>query len=138
MWRCCPLHILFTPWYNSCLIFLQNRGKRMIEGAHINRSLLALGNCINALCEGGKYVNYRDSKLTRLLKVTILIWNAISTRMDTGEKSDVAHWNWTRFQYADRKGQEKFEKIVMSDISFIIKMVCLIFIMKLLFESLGK
>ena len=27
----------------------QNRGKRMIEGAHINRSLLALGNCINAL-----------------------------------------------------------------------------------------
>lgn len=26
-----------------------NRGKRMVEGAHINRSLLALGNCINAL-----------------------------------------------------------------------------------------
>ncbi|XP_019645474.1 PREDICTED: kinesin-like protein KIF19 isoform X1 [Branchiostoma belcheri] len=48
----------------------QNRGKRMKEGAHINRSLLALGNCINALCEKGPkaYVNYRDSKLTRLLK----------------------------------------------------------------------
>lgn len=46
----------------------KNRGKRMIEGAHINRSLLALGNCINALCLGGRYVNYRDSKLTRLLK----------------------------------------------------------------------
>ncbi|XP_022092516.1 kinesin-like protein KIF19 [Acanthaster planci] len=46
----------------------KNRGKRMIEGAHINRSLLALGNCINALVEGGKYVNYRDSKLTRILK----------------------------------------------------------------------
>ena len=44
----------------------------MIEGANINRSLLALGNCINALgTDGkrGKYVNYRDSKLTRLLKV---------------------------------------------------------------------
>jgi len=27
----------------------QNRGKRMVEGAHINRSLLALGNCITAL-----------------------------------------------------------------------------------------
>jgi len=40
------------------------------EGAHINRSLLALGNCINALSEKGntKYVNYRDSKLTRILK----------------------------------------------------------------------
>ena len=41
----------------------------MKEGAHINRSLLALGNCINALAEGkSKFVNYRDSKLTRLLK----------------------------------------------------------------------
>ena len=43
----------------------------MVEGAHINRSLLALGNCINALVGSNKnhYVNYRDSKLTRLLKV---------------------------------------------------------------------
>ncbi|XP_027374679.1 kinesin-like protein KIF19 isoform X5 [Bos indicus x Bos taurus] len=48
----------------------QNRGQRMKEGAHINRSLLALGNCINALSDKAtnKYVNYRDSKLTRLLK----------------------------------------------------------------------
>ncbi|XP_052438989.1 kinesin-like protein KIF19 [Carassius gibelio] len=50
----------------------QNRGKRMKEGAHINRSLLALANCINALSEkggkGAQFVNYRDSKLTQLLK----------------------------------------------------------------------
>ncbi|XP_077710233.1 kinesin-like protein KIF19 isoform X4 [Canis aureus] len=48
----------------------QNRGQRMKEGAHINRSLLALGNCINALSDKStnKYINYRDSKLTRLLK----------------------------------------------------------------------
>ncbi|XP_023715560.1 kinesin-like protein KIF19 isoform X3 [Cryptotermes secundus] len=46
----------------------KNRGKRLKEGAHINRSLLALGNCINALSGGAHYVNYRDSKLTRLLK----------------------------------------------------------------------
>ncbi|XP_077407238.1 kinesin-like protein KIF19 isoform X2 [Vanacampus margaritifer] len=48
----------------------QNRGQRLKEGAHINRSLLALGNCINALSDknGNKYINYRDSKLTRLLK----------------------------------------------------------------------
>jgi kinesin family protein 18/19 len=48
-----------------------NRGLRMLEGANINRSLLALGNCINSLVDIGKkegYVNYRDSKLTRLLK----------------------------------------------------------------------
>lgn len=56
----------------------QNRGKRMKEGAHINRSLLALGNCINALSEKGgsraQYVNFRDSKLTRLLKVSAPGW----------------------------------------------------------------
>jgi kinesin family protein 18/19 len=49
----------------------QNRGVRLVEGANINRSLLALGNCINALGEKGNkgnFVPYRDSKLTRLLK----------------------------------------------------------------------
>jgi kinesin family protein 18/19 len=51
----------------------QNRGMRLIEGANINRSLLALGNCINALffanLKGTKaYIPYRDSKLTRILK----------------------------------------------------------------------
>ncbi|CAN0337808.1 unnamed protein product, partial [Discosporangium mesarthrocarpum] len=49
----------------------QNRGVRLVEGANINRSLLALGNCINALGEKGnkgQFVPYRDSKLTRLLK----------------------------------------------------------------------
>lgn len=55
----------------------------MKEGAAINRSLLALGNVINSLSSGtdefkgcrervagnkARYVNYRDSKLTRLLK----------------------------------------------------------------------
>ncbi|UYV76394.1 hypothetical protein LAZ67_14000274 [Cordylochernes scorpioides] len=50
----------------------QNTGKRLVEGAHINKSLLALGNCINALAERGvRYVNFRDSKLTRLLKETL-------------------------------------------------------------------
>lgn len=46
----------------------------MVEGAHINRSLLALGNVINALAAGqGKvpYVNFRDSKLTRILKESL-------------------------------------------------------------------
>lgn len=48
-----------------------NRGQLLFEGANINKSLLALGNCINALGEGykeGKFVPYRGSKLTRLLK----------------------------------------------------------------------
>lgn len=48
----------------------ENRGARLTEGAMINRSLLALGNVINALPKK-KYVNFRDSKLTRLLKESL-------------------------------------------------------------------
>jgi len=51
-----------------------NRGKRMIEGANINKSLLALANCINILSDKkkkGAYVPYRDSRLTRLLKESL-------------------------------------------------------------------
>ncbi|CAG9822376.1 unnamed protein product [Phaedon cochleariae] len=43
-------------------------GARFTEGANINKSLLALGNCINSLADGLRHVPYRDSKLTRLLK----------------------------------------------------------------------
>jgi len=53
----------------------QNRGARLREGANINKSLLALANCINALSSRGKRgqarVKYRDSKLTHLLKSSL-------------------------------------------------------------------
>lgn len=50
-----------------------NKGARLVEGANINRSLLALGNCINKLSDQmskglRSHIPYRDSKLTRLLK----------------------------------------------------------------------
>ena len=50
-----------------------NCSKKMQEGANINRSLLALGNCINTLAENSRkntvsHIPYRDSKLTRMLK----------------------------------------------------------------------
>ncbi|RQM23902.1 hypothetical protein B5M09_003731 [Aphanomyces astaci] len=66
----------------------QNTGLRLTEGANINKSLLALANCINALSSSMKErrrsdssvtlrvrdkpaprTKYRDSKLTHLLKV---------------------------------------------------------------------
>ena len=51
----------------------KNRGERLTEGANINKSLLALGSCINALCDPRKknHVPYRNSKLTRLLKFSL-------------------------------------------------------------------
>jgi hypothetical protein len=50
--------------------------KGITEGANINKSLLALGNCINILSQKkasnqapvGQHIPYRDSKLTRILK----------------------------------------------------------------------
>lgn len=46
-----------------------NVGQKLRDGANINRSLLALANCINALGKGARtgaaYVPYRNSKLTR-------------------------------------------------------------------------
>ena len=38
------------------------------ESGSINKSLLALGNCINALTSNGKHIPWRDSKLTRMLQ----------------------------------------------------------------------
>jgi kinesin family protein 18/19 len=52
----------------------KNTGLRLIEGGNINKSLLALGNCINALYDinngvSKSFIPWRDSKLTRILKV---------------------------------------------------------------------
>ncbi|CAK7329604.1 unnamed protein product [Dovyalis caffra] len=44
-------------------------GARLKEGCHINRSLLTLGTVIRKLSKGRQgHINYRDSKLTRLLQ----------------------------------------------------------------------
>ena len=45
------------------------KGNRREEGANINKSLFTLGSCINILSDknrNGKFIPYRDSKLTRL------------------------------------------------------------------------
>ena len=53
-------------------------GSTLKEGANINKSLMALGNVINALSEGAglsegkvKHIPYRDSRLTRLLQESL-------------------------------------------------------------------
>ena len=64
--------------------------------------MLALGNCINALADGSKYIPYRNSKLTRLLKDsiggncrTVMIAN-VSPSSETFEDT------FNTLKYADR------------------------------------
>eukprot|EP01129_Flabellula_baltica_P000546 TRINITY_DN10535_c0_g1_i1.p1 TRINITY_DN10535_c0_g1~~TRINITY_DN10535_c0_g1_i1.p1 ORF type:complete len:569 (-),score=128.70 TRINITY_DN10535_c0_g1_i1:133-1815(-) len=77
-----------------------NKGARLREGVNINKSLLALGNCINALAKKSSgnpkakslHIPYRDSKLTRLLQdslcgncKTVMIANVSPARLSYEE-----------------------------------------------------
>nr|GMD34044.1 kinesin-like protein KIN-8A isoform X2 [Ipomoea batatas] len=75
------------------------RTLRSLEGANINRSLLALSSCINALVEGKKHIPYRNSKLTQLLKDslggacnTVMIANISPSNHVFGETQNTLHW----------------------------------------------
>lgn len=75
------------------------RTLRSLEGANINRSLLALSSCINALVEGKKHIPYRNSKLTQLLKDslggacnTAMIANISPSNLSFGETQNTLHW----------------------------------------------
>lgn len=91
----------------------KNKGDRLIEGANINRSLLALGNCINALCDPRKrgHVPYRDSKLTRLLKQSL--GGNCKTVMIVCVSPSSAHYDETHntLQYANRAKEIKTKAV---------------------------
>ena len=72
---------------------------RCVEGANINKSLLALSGCINALVAGKKHIPYRNSKLTQLLKdslgggcMTAMIANLSPSAFVFSETSNTLHW----------------------------------------------
>ncbi|CDP02664.1 unnamed protein product [Coffea canephora] len=81
-------------------------GKKLRDGANINRSLLALANCINALGKQQKkglaYVPYRNSKLTRILKDG-LSGNSQTIMIATVSPADSQyHHTVNTLKYADR------------------------------------
>lgn len=94
---------------------------RQREGANINKSLLALANCISALADGKSHVPFRNSKLTRLLKdaltgncTTVMIAN-ISPSSITSEDT------YNTLKYADRAmnivGPEvKMRNVILEDL----------------------
>ncbi|CAH1402755.1 unnamed protein product [Nezara viridula] len=91
-------------------------GERFKEGVNINKGLLVLGNVISQLCEGNHgYINYRDSKLTRLLQdslggnsVTLMI--ACVSPADYNQDETLS-----TLRYADRARKIKNKPIVNLD-----------------------
>lgn len=88
-----------------------NGGQKLRDGANINRSLLALANCINALGKHQKkglaYVPYRNSKLTRILKDG-LSGNSRTIMVATvSPADDQYHHTVNTLKYADRAKEIK-------------------------------
>ncbi|CAA2978827.1 kinesin KIN-8B [Olea europaea subsp. europaea] len=86
-------------------------GQKFRDGANINRSLLALANCINALGKQRKkglaYVPYRNSKLTRILKDG-LSGNSQTIMIATVSPADSQyHHTVNTLKYADRAKEIK-------------------------------
>ncbi|KAF7271895.1 hypothetical protein GWI33_015284 [Rhynchophorus ferrugineus] len=91
-------------------------GPRFKEGANINRSLLALGNCINSLINGKNHIPYRDSKLTRLLKDslggnchTVMIANVSPSSLSYEET-----YNTLKYAYRAKSIKSNIKKNVIS------------------------
>ncbi|GLJ41102.1 hypothetical protein SUGI_0851410 [Cryptomeria japonica] len=75
------------------------RTLRSVEGANINKSLLALSSCIKALVEGKSHIPYRASKLTQLLKDslggachTTMSANISPSNTSYSETQNTLHW----------------------------------------------
>ncbi|CAB4314408.1 unnamed protein product [Prunus armeniaca] len=90
---------------------------KLRDGANINRSLLALANCINALGKQQKkglaYVPYRNSKLTRILKDG-LSGNSQTVMVATVSPVDSQyHHTVNTLKYADRAKEIKTTHPVM-------------------------
>ncbi|KAL5581894.1 hypothetical protein UlMin_014336 [Ulmus minor] len=86
-------------------------GQKLRDGANINRSLLALANCINALGKQHKkgltYVLYRNSKLTRILKDGLSV-NSQTVMVATISPADNQyHHTVNILKYADRAKEIK-------------------------------
>ncbi|XP_050706833.1 kinesin-like protein KIF28 isoform X2 [Eriocheir sinensis] len=94
-------------------------GSRLKEGAAINRSLSALGNCIHALAEqsAGKQgrVPYRDSKLTQLL-MNALGGNSKTIMIAAISPADINYEETlSTLRFADRAKQIKTKAFVNED-----------------------
>jgi len=91
--------------------------KFRIEKVGYSKSLktnnIFLGNCINALAEGSKYIPYRNSKLTRLLKDSIG-GNCRTVMISNISPSSLTYEDtYNTLKYADRAKKIKVRQILI-------------------------
>ncbi|KAG1694189.1 hypothetical protein DVH05_021845 [Phytophthora capsici] len=74
-----------------------------MEGAEINKSLLALKECIRALDRGANHIPFRQSKLTQLLRDSFLSQNSKTIMIATiSPCSESSNHTLNTLRYADR------------------------------------
>lgn len=93
----------------------QAKGKRFQEGININKELFVLGNVISALCDRSNFVNYRDSKLTRLLQDS-LGGNSLTLMLACVSPADSnLDETMNTLRYADRARKIKNKPVINQD-----------------------
>lgn len=95
------------------MTILGAEGVRLVEGAHINKSLLTLGTVISQLAQdSSQHISFRDSKLTKILQPS-LGGNSKTAIICTITPS-LAHRDETKstLQFASRARQVKNKPII--------------------------
>ena len=85
-----------------------DRGTRL-EGAEINKSLLALKECIRALDQGGKHLPFRASTLTQVLKDSFVGNSRTIMVANISPNSGACEHTLNTLRYADRVKELKEE-----------------------------
>lgn len=90
-------------------------GDALIESNFINKSLLALGDCVNALAERREHVPYRNSKLTFFLKDSLGGKDVkVFTFVNIAPSGDDAAETLCSLKFADRCRQTDLTKLPSS------------------------
>ena len=86
-----------------------NNKRTRLEGAEINKSLLALKECIRALDQGGKHLPFRGSVLTQVLKDSFVGHSRTVMIANVSPSSSSSEHTLNTLRYADRVKELKEE-----------------------------
>jgi kinesin family protein 2/24 len=91
-----------------------------IEGAEINKSLLALKECIRALGRKCKHIPFRDSKLTRILRDSFIGKSSktcMIAMINPGRISSHCSLNTLRFADRIKEKQKKIDEVLQEQLT---------------------